>query len=139
VHRNSPDKSHRGRLPTLLSRGRVWPIDFTEFETSRGGTWRILVVVDYATKVCLATAVTGTSAARDAIESLELAIDEAERLIGQTLLEDCTEPGSDNRAPCVIVTDNIAGAEPPTCPARLVHDLARPRHVQAVDLACSQA
>lgn len=80
-------------------RNRVWQVDFTEFETTRHGTWRILVVVDYATKVCLAAAITGTSAARDAIESIEIAIAEVERLLGITLADDCAEP-------LTIVSDN---------------------------------
>ena len=103
-------------------RNRVWQADFTEFETSRGGTWRILVVVDYATKVCLAAAVTGTSAARDAIESLELAIADAERLLGMTLADDCAEP-------LTIVTDN----GPAFKSADFVHFIARHpelRHVR---------
>jgi putative transposase len=103
-------------------RNRVWQADFTEFETSRGGTWRILVVVDYATKVCLAAAVTGTSAARDAIDSLELAIDEAERLLGTALADDCAEP-------LTIVTDN----GPAFKSADFVHFIARHpelRHVR---------
>jgi hypothetical protein len=78
---------------------RVWQADFTEFETTAHGTWRILVVVDYATKVCLAAAVTGTSAARDAIESLELAIAEAERLIGHDLLTECADPSTGELTP----------------------------------------
>jgi putative transposase len=48
----------RARRATFIDpparRNRVWQADFTEFETTRGGTSRILVVVDYATKVCLA-------------------------------------------------------------------------------------
>lgn len=87
-------------------RNRVWQIDFTEFETMRHGTWRILVVVDYATKVCLAAAITGTSAARDAIESLELAIGEAERLLGRPLLDDCVDPANGATDPLTIVSDN---------------------------------
>lgn len=71
-------------------RNRVWQIDFTEFETTGHRTWRILVVVDYATKVCLAAAISGTSAARDAIESLEVAIVESERLLGHPLVDDAS-------------------------------------------------
>jgi transposase InsO family protein len=87
-------------------RNRVWQADFTEYETTRGGTWRILVVVDYASKLCLAAAVTGTSAARDAIESLELALAEAERLLGNLLIDDCRHPDNGELQPLVIVTDN---------------------------------
>jgi transposase InsO family protein len=104
-------------------RNRVWQADFTEFETSRGGTWRILVVVDYATKVCLAAAVTGTSAARDAIESIELAIEEAGRLLGLPLVDDCAD------APLTVVTDN----GPAFKSADFVHFVARHpelRHVR---------
>lgn len=35
-------------------RNRVWQMDFSEFETTRGGIWRICSVIDYATKYCLA-------------------------------------------------------------------------------------
>lgn len=84
----------------------IWQTDVTEFETSGHGTWRILVVVDYATKVCLAAAITGTSAARDAIESLELAIAEAERLLGGPLADDCVDAVSGDPVPLTIVSDN---------------------------------
>lgn len=30
-------------------RNRVWQTDFSEFETSGGGIWRICAVIDYAT------------------------------------------------------------------------------------------
>jgi riboflavin biosynthesis pyrimidine reductase len=36
-------------------------MDFSEFETARGGIWRICAVIDYATKYCLAATVTPTS------------------------------------------------------------------------------
>lgn len=39
-------------------RNRVWQMDFSEFETARGGIWRICAVIDYATKYCLAATVT---------------------------------------------------------------------------------
>lgn len=42
-------------------RNRVWQTDFTEVETSKGGTWRISPVVDYAAKLALATPVSGTT------------------------------------------------------------------------------
>jgi hypothetical protein len=42
-------------------RNRVWQTDFSEFETTSGGIWRICAVIDYATKYCLATTVTPTA------------------------------------------------------------------------------
>ena len=87
-------------------RNRVWQTDFTEYETSRGGTWRIAPVVDYATKLSLATPVSGTTAARDAIAAIEAAIAEAERLLGHALLDDCLDPLTGELTPVTIVTDN---------------------------------
>jgi transposase InsO family protein len=89
-----------------VRRNRVWQTDFTEFETSRGGTWRIAPVVDYATKLCLAVPVSGTTGARDAIAALEAAIAEAERLLGHSLLEDCIDRATGEIVPLTIVTDN---------------------------------
>lgn len=80
-------------------------------------------MVDYATKVCLAAAVTGTSAARDAIESIELAIEEAGRLLGLPLVDDCAAE------PLTVVTDN----GPAFKSADFVHFVARHpelRHVR---------
>ena len=48
-------------------RNRVWQTDFSEFETPRGGIWRICAVIDYATKYCLAATVTPTARSRDAL------------------------------------------------------------------------
>lgn len=87
-------------------RNRVWQTDFTEFETRSGGTWRILPVIDYATKLCLAAAVSGTSGARDAIHGLEAALTRAAELLGHPLLDDCTDPVTGDVSPVVIVTDN---------------------------------
>lgn len=87
-------------------RNRVWQTDFTEYETTRGGTWRIAPVVDYATRLCLAVPVSGTTAARDAIAALEAAIARAEGLLGHALLEDCLDARTGELTPLTIVTDN---------------------------------
>jgi putative transposase len=87
-------------------RNRVWQTDFTEVETSQGGTWRISPVVDYAAKLALATPVSGTTGARDAIAAVKAAIKEAERLMGHSLLEDCIDPATGEITPLTIVTDN---------------------------------
>ena len=62
-------------------RNRVRQADFTQFETTTEGTWRLCGVVDYATKVALACPVTTTQGA----------IDAAEALLGRSLLEDCVD------------------------------------------------
>lgn len=62
-------------------RNRVWQTDFSEFETSTGGIWRICAVIDYATKYCLAVTVTPTARGADALACLETAVTEAERVL----------------------------------------------------------
>lgn len=69
-------------------RNRVWQTDFSEFETTSGGIWRISAVVDYATKYCLAITVTPTSRGADAVACLNLAIAEAQRVLGLDDLRD---------------------------------------------------
>jgi hypothetical protein len=54
-------------------------MDFSEFETARGGIWRICAVIDYATKYCLAATVTPTSRGQDAVGCLRRAVVEGER------------------------------------------------------------
>lgn len=63
-------------------RNRVWQTDFSEFETTGGGIWRICAVIDYVTKYCLAVTVTPTSRAADALGCLGKAVVEAQRLTG---------------------------------------------------------
>ena len=63
-------------------RNRVWQTDFSEFETACGGIWRISAVVDYVAKYCLAITVTPTSRGSDAVRCLQLAIEEAQRILG---------------------------------------------------------
>jgi transposase InsO family protein len=87
-------------------RNRVWQMDFSEFETAGGGTWRLAGVIDYATKVSLAVRVSGTSAARDACAALAEAIETAEHLTGRPLSDECVDDGSGELRALVVVTDN---------------------------------
>lgn len=87
-------------------RNRVWQMDFSEFETVGGGTWRLAGVIDYATKVSLVVRVAGTTAARDACAALAEAVETAERLTGRTLEDECVDPVSGDLVPLVVVTDN---------------------------------
>ena len=56
-------------------------MDFSEFETARGGIWRICTVIDDATKYCLDVTVTRTSRGQDALGCLRRAVVEAERVL----------------------------------------------------------
>lgn len=84
---------------------QVWQLDFTEFETTRGGTWRISGCTDYWSKAELGWHVSMTQNHRDAISAIELALSEVERLHGNTLLDMVTD--SDGQVhPVTVVTDN---------------------------------
>ncbi|WP_330252377.1 transposase family protein [Nocardia sp. NBC_00565] len=97
-------------------RNRVWQTDFSEFETSDGGIWRICAVIDYATKYCLAITVTPTARGADALACLRLAVTEAERILdlddlradrGLTeVLGPCGEVLGMAPAPIAVVSDN---------------------------------
>jgi putative transposase len=63
-------------------RNRVWQTDFSEFETTGGGIWRICAVIDYAAKYCLAATLTPTARGGDALACLRHAVAEAQRLTG---------------------------------------------------------
>ena len=91
-----------------MRRNRVWQMDFTEFETTFGGTWRICCVIDYATKVALAATVSGTCKARDAVVALRAAVERAEVLLGHELLGDCVDLMSGEVTSLRVVTDNGA-------------------------------
>ena len=89
-----------------VRQNRVWQADFTQFETTSEGTWRLCGVVDYATKLALACPVTTTQGANDLIGALQSAIDTAEALLGRRLIEDCIDPATGEIVPLVVVTDN---------------------------------
>ena len=85
----------------------VWQLDFSEYETTAGGIWRLAGVTDYFTKYehgwHLAPTCTGT----DAIEAVKIAIAEAERLGGaplSSLLPANPDTGEPRRIK--LVTDN---------------------------------
>jgi transposase InsO family protein len=85
---------------------QVWQCDFTEFETRQRGTWRIGGVADYWSKLELGWHVSTTSNHQDAIETVEQAIAEAERLAGRPLRELLTDPVTGEIRPIALVTDN---------------------------------
>ena len=82
-------------------------MDFTEFETTQGGTWRIAACRDYWSKYEFGWHTSPTANQYDAIAAIELAITEAERLLGKSLLELATDPVTGEITPLItIVTDN---------------------------------
>lgn len=89
-----------------VRRNRVWQMDFSEFETTRGGTWQLAGVIDYAAKYSLACPVYGTQTAADAIAAVEAAIAEAEGLLGTALKDDLVDPVTGEVSQIVLVSDN---------------------------------
>jgi len=85
---------------------QVWQLDFTEYETTRGGVWRISGCADDWAKAELGWHVSMTQNHRDAISAVELAIDEAETLLGHSLVEVLTDPLTGEIRPIALVSDN---------------------------------
>ncbi|WP_338773904.1 integrase core domain-containing protein [Nocardia vulneris] len=94
----------------------VWQTDFSEFETSGGGIWRICAVIDYVTKYCLAITVTTTARGHHALKCLRLVVSEAEHVLGlddlrtDRGLAEVLAPGAGAigmaPAPITVVSDN---------------------------------
>jgi putative transposase len=84
----------------------VWQMDFSGFETTQGGTWQISGCTDYWAKTELRWHVSITQNHRDAITAIELAIREAETLLGHSLLEDLTDQLTGELRPIALVSDN---------------------------------
>jgi transposase InsO family protein len=85
---------------------QVWQFDFSEYETSRGGTWRTAGVADYWSKYEFGWHWSPTANQHDAVAGVELAIAEATRLLGASLLETLTDAHTGEVTPVVLVTDN---------------------------------
>ncbi|MEU6702029.1 integrase core domain-containing protein [Pseudonocardia sp. NPDC046786] len=85
----------------------MWQLDFTEFETTTGGLWRLAGCRDPWSKYELGWHVSPTANQHDAIIAIELALAEAEQLAGQPLIDLATRDENGGVIPLVtIVTDN---------------------------------
>lgn len=87
---------------------QVWQLDFSDFETIAGGTWRIAGCRDYVSKFEPPWHVSPTANQFDAIEAVELALAEYERLFRHPLVDDCVvDPETGELLPVLtLVTDN---------------------------------
>jgi putative transposase len=85
----------------------VWQVDFSEYETTTGGIWRLAGVTDYFTKYEHGWHIAPTCTGSDAIASLQVAIVEAERLGGKPLRELLPiDPDTGKAVRIKVVTDN---------------------------------
>jgi transposase InsO family protein len=86
---------------------QVWQLDFSEFETTTGGTWRIAGCRDYWSKYEHPWHVSPTANQHDAIAAIELALADYERMFSRPLVQACERDAEGNLVPAVtIVTDN---------------------------------
>jgi transposase InsO family protein len=89
-------------------RNQVWQLDFSEFETTAGGTWRLAGCRDYFSKYEHPFHISPTANQHDAIDAVELALADHEALFGRPLAEQCrVDEATGEVLPVVtIVTDN---------------------------------
>lgn len=87
---------------------QVWQLDFSEFETTSGGTWRIAGCRDWYSKFEYPFHTSPTGNQHDAIAAIELALTEYEAMFGHQLAQTCpVDPETGELLPVVtIVTDN---------------------------------
>ncbi|AQP46184.1 transposase [Tessaracoccus flavus] len=87
---------------------QVWQLDFSEFETTSGGTWRIAGCRDWYSKYEHPWHVSPTGNKHDAIAAVELALADYEALFGHPLAEACPidEVTGEVLPVVTIVTDN---------------------------------
>lgn len=87
---------------------QVWQLDFSEFETISGGTWRIAGCRDYWSKFEHRWHLSPTANQYDAIEAVELALADYEAMFGHPLIDRCeVDLETGEILPMVtIVTDN---------------------------------
>lgn len=87
---------------------QVWQLDFSEYETTTGGTWRIAACRDYWSKYEFDAHVSPTANMHDAVEAVEKALAETEELLGHPLIDDApvnVETGEIDPV-VTVVTDN---------------------------------
>ena len=86
----------------------MWQLDFSEFETTSGGTWRLAGCRDYFSKYEHPFHVSATANQYDAIDAIELALADYATMLGHPMIESCPiDMETGELLPVVtIVTDN---------------------------------
>jgi len=87
---------------------QVWQLDFSEFETTSGGTWRLAGCRDYWSKYEHPFHVSPTANQHDAVAAVELALAEFEAMFAHPLADLCEldEQTGQIKPVVTIVTDN---------------------------------
>lgn len=87
-------------------RNQVWQLDFSEYETTTGGTWRLAGCADYFAKYEFGWHLATTCNRHDAIEAVQIAIAEAERVLTVPLIVDLADEKTGEIRKIILVTDN---------------------------------
>ncbi|MEU5885196.1 integrase core domain-containing protein [Spirillospora sp. NPDC047279] len=112
ANQDSSPRPARPRSPTRRPAdpptrpNQVWQLDFSEYETTAGGIWRLAGVTDYFTKYEHGWRIAPTCTGADAIAAVMLAISEAERLAGCWLEKALADPATGEVRKIKLVTDN---------------------------------
>lgn len=87
---------------------QVWQLDFSEFETTSGGTWRIAGCRDWYSMLEHRFHTSPTANQHDAIAAVELALEDYKTIFRRPLIDACDiDPDTGELLPAVtIVTDN---------------------------------
>ncbi|WP_222721568.1 integrase core domain-containing protein [Actinomadura sp. HBU206391] len=85
---------------------QVWQLDFSEYETTTGGVWRLAGVTDHFTKYEHGWHIAPSCTGADAIAAVRIAIDQAQALAGCSLEEALTDPVTGEVRKIKLVTDN---------------------------------
>jgi hypothetical protein len=91
---------------------QVWQLDFTEFETTSGGMWRLASCRDYRSKYELGWHISPTANQHDAIAAVQLALAEAERIAGARLLDLAPRDEDGNAAPLITTVARCSPTSP---------------------------
>ncbi|MFD8396582.1 transposase family protein [Streptomyces sp. NPDC059680] len=84
----------------------VWQLDFSEYETTGGGIWRLTGVTDYFTKYEHGWRIAPSCTGADAIEAVRIVIAEAEYLGGRPLADLLPRHNDGSPVRIKLVTDN---------------------------------
>jgi hypothetical protein len=100
---------------------QVWQLDFSEFETTTGGPWRIAGCRDYWSTYEHPWHVSPTANRFDAIDAVELALADYQVTFGHPMVADC---------PVDAETSRRMASQRPALPIRRLHGTARRQHQQ---------
>ena len=96
----------RALTPAPTRRNQVWVLDVGEVDTPEAGIWRVTGCADYYSRYEFPWRVSETANRQDAVEAIQLAIDEAEEILERPLAEDLIDGAAGEPRRIRLITDN---------------------------------